>query len=377
MAGAVSLSVRGQNAVVAARTLADTALRLGKPAGALIFASGSLGEQIEPLARAFSRYATSVPALVVSGAGVLTEKGEIERDSAAAAVAWSGGRSTVAVFQDMRQAMAERKIERWTQSSPRSSGLALFLRSDALGRGALTLDLGAAGVPVFGGGAVGNPGVVAVDEQGEVHSGECAAMLIGSSLPPTIKSSPGCRLLTPLRTITKARGALVLRIDDEPALDVLTAATSRLPDQPLVFAALAPDAPPSGDGRRPNLRLRAIGGIDPGRRALLISDEAREGVRLAFAVRDAQAARADFETVTRDLTRELAGAAPRFGVYLNCAGRGSSMYGSADVDTRILRNRFGELPLAGMNSAFEIAESAGTAAIQLYTGVLALFRAPS
>jgi small ligand-binding sensory domain FIST len=100
-------------------------------------------------------------------------------------------------------------------------------------------------------------------------------------------------------------------------------------------------------------------------------------MRIAFAVRDARAARADFDAMLRSLERDLAGGAPEFGIFLNCAGRGSALYGSPDVDTRAVRGRFNGLPLAGMQSSFEIAPYGGRPTLQLYTGVLALFSAPS
>jgi small ligand-binding sensory domain FIST len=98
---------------------------------------------------------------------------------------------------------------------------------------------------------------------------------------------------------------------------------------------------------------------------------------MAFAVRDAAAARSDLEATTARMSRETAGAAPRFGVYVNCAGRGASLYGAQDVDTRVIRARFPDLPFAGMHSSFEIAPHAGAPALQLYTGVLTLFTVPS
>jgi small ligand-binding sensory domain FIST len=64
-------------------------------------------------------------------------------------------------------------------------------------------------------------------------------------------------------------------------------------------------------------------------------------------------------------------------LYINCAGRGSSLYGQYDVDTRILRARFGDLPFAGIQSSFEIAPYCGRPALQLYTGVVAVFTTPS
>jgi small ligand-binding sensory domain FIST len=133
----------------------------------------------------------------------------------------------------------------------------------------------------------------------------------------------------------------------------------------------------SGETGRPALVVRGIQGVDPDRRAIVVSDELREGMRVAFAVRDGRAAREDFEAMTRELEREIAGAAPRFGVYLNCAGRGSGLYGAHDIDAKILRARFPGLPFAGMASSFEIAPHFGRPTMQLYTGVFALFTSPS
>ncbi|MEY2936514.1 MAG: hypothetical protein RL033_7263, partial [Pseudomonadota bacterium] len=92
-----------------------------------------------------------------------------------------------------------------------------------------------------------------------------------------------------------------------------------------------------------------------------------------FGVRDAQAARDDLERLTRELRRDIAGAAPLSALYVNCSGRGRSLYGRPNVDTRILRERFGDIPVAGMQSSFEIAPHGDSPSFQLYTGVVALF----
>ena len=62
---------------------------------------------------------------------------------------------------------------------------------------------------------------------------------------------------------------------------------------------------------------------------------------------------------------------------MSCAGRGNGLYGAPDVDVRLLRSRFPEVPVAGLHSSFEIAPSGGRPALQLYTGVVGLFAAPS
>jgi small ligand-binding sensory domain FIST len=310
----------------------------------------------------------------------LTERGEIEDQAAAAILAWSGGSAETLTVQgsnaeDISEALARAIGDRAGRSAP--AGL-LFVRPDGFGPHVFEPLQQARGLRnIFGAGTLAGMDTYAVNANGEVQSGAAAVMLLKGE-PPLIRTSPACRLLTPLRRITETRGSMVVSVEGEPALDVLSAVGQDLTDQPLVFAVLAPDEGLEGRaGGRPELLVRAVQGVDPVRRSLLVSEEICVGMRLAFAVRDAGAARSDLESVTRELQRDIAGAAPRFGVYINCAGRGSSLYGAYDVDTRIMRARFGDMPLAGMQSSFEIAPHTGKPTLQLYTGVLALFTALS
>jgi small ligand-binding sensory domain FIST len=380
---AASFSLKAQSPARVARSVSDTLERVGKPAGGLVFVSGALAQQLEQVATEVAQVVRSkargTPLLLVSGAGVLSEKGELEGQSAAAGVLWGGGRSETlaidATGDDLGEAFARVLADRAGRTAPT---VLMFARAQGFGPHVLEPLQEARGTPhIFGGGAVGDPGVFAIDVEGRPLTGGAVAMLVRGLTPPVLRASPACRLLMPLRGISEVRGSMVLRIEGEDALDVLNAVGAELTDQPLVFAVLAEQAKPGEESARPELVLRAVQGVDPVRRGLVVSDEVRVGMRLAFAVRDAGAARADLEAATRDLQRELMGAAPRFGVYVNCAGRGSALYGAYDVDTRILKSRFGDVPLAGMQSAFEIAPHAGHPTVQLYTGVVALFTVPS
>jgi small ligand-binding sensory domain FIST len=176
----------------------------------------------------------------------------------------------------------------------------------------------------------------------------------------------------PLR-ITRAHGSTVFELDGEPALDSLSQAGSQLVGEPLLLVALvaSPDEPP-----RPPV-LRAVQGVDPVRGGLILSDRVPEGAWVAFAAREAGAARADLERMLRDVATEARGAAVRFGLYFNGRGRGTGLYGASDVDCRLIRGRFRDLPLAGFTSAFEFVSAHGQTTLQLYSGALALFTIPS
>jgi small ligand-binding sensory domain FIST len=363
-----------------ATSLAHALSQVRSPSGAVVFVSGSLVNALDDLTDKIAKMRPGIAVAIGAGSGVLTERGEIEDQSAAAGIVWTGGRSELVELSpgdenDVGPALARLLSDRTGKTAPT---VVTLLRPDAFGPSTLApLDEFRGTRNVIGAGTVGDPGAAGVDASGGKVRGSIAMILRGTA-QPAIRTSHSVRLLAPLRPITACRGALLLEVDGEPALDVLAAQGERLSDRPLLFAVLA-DEPASGptEGGRPALVVRGIQGVDPDRRALVISEEIREGMRVAFGIRDARAARDDMEAITRELERDIAGAAPRFGLYVNCSGRGSSLYGAHDVDSKILKSRFPGLPFAGISSSFEIAPRLGRPTLQLYSGVFALFTSPS
>jgi len=319
-----------------------------------------------------------MPLLIAAGAGVLTERGEIEGEPAAVALAFRGGKPEAFVASggtpdDATQLLAERLVERSAGASPTAFVCA---RADGVGVDALEPLLRTRPMNLIGAGTTGSAPIAAVDREGQVALGALGAMLMRGLTPARVRASPACRLLMPLRPITAAQGPLLLEIGGEPALDVLKSAAESVSGQPLILTVLAPETSPL-DTARSDLLVRGIQGVDPARRAILLAGDLVIGERIAFAVRDAGSARTDLELCVRELGRDAGGAAPLFGVYVSCAGRGSGLYGSPDVDLRILRGRFPEVPWVGMHSAFEIAPFQGKANVHFYTGVVGLFTRPS
>ncbi|WP_437925510.1 FIST C-terminal domain-containing protein [Sorangium sp. So ce291] len=382
--------------------LADLRSAVPSASGGIVFVSGQLAQRASGVAELVRSTWRGIPACVVPAAGVLSERGELEGDTGASGVLWSGGR--VAPFALPERAEDPSRALRETLArtiGPRSATAILFARPGALAAGALEgLASCAPGACVFGAGTASSS-AIGVTSQGELIEGPVTGLAITGFAPPIVDASPAARLLSSFHPVEEVSGGVVLRAGGRPALDLLSAATATLGEQasaqPLVLAALAdPAVDPRGDAAEPatlgsvgsvgsvgpvspvRYVLRPIRGIDPARRGLLLGDDARPGARLAFAVRDAAAARAGLEGIARHVSRSALGSAPRFALYLSCAGRGQDLYGAPDVEARILRQRFADLPIAGMHSSFEIAPWApGEARLALYTGVLALFRAPS
>lgn len=397
MTTAQSFTFIGEDPEKGARAFTQAARRVARPSGAVLFAAGSVGERVLELGRAVARAAPGLPLCVVTGAGVVSEKGEVEGQSAATGIIWSGGRTEAfSVSGNNAEALGSQLSSaiRAIEGAAQSTTALVFARPNGLAPHVLEPLGELRRTRVLGAGTVGEAPVVSVAADGQVSVGQAGGLVLTGLSAPLVRASAACRLLMPLRVITKTRGSMVLEIEGAPALEVLSSVADNLQDQPLVFVALAPpprDDPsnidptlehrlePRGErsAERPEVLIRAVQGVDPVRRGLLVSDEVRPGMRLAFAVRDAKAAREDLQTAVRELLREANGAAPRFGIYLNCAGRGSSLYGQKDVDLKILKARLGDLPLAGMQSSFEVSEVGGKPALQLYTGVLGVFTAPS
>jgi len=349
-----------------------------RSAAGVVFVSGALLERQESIGRLLSAKRFGIPILLVGGSGVSSERGELEAESAATGLVWSGGTAEIGVIDagNRDEGLCEGLGSFLARAGPRSA-VALFVPPGGFTPRAIQrLGSRSFGVPIFGGGAVGEPGVLAIGPHGEIVTGRAVALAAHDFGVPRVRTAHSCRLLSPLQPITRVRGSTVLELGGEPALDVLTRAGAALPGQPLVFTVLAAE-PAAAGGEPPELLVRGVQGIDPAVRGLVVSNEAREGMWMAFGVRDGRAAQSEFERVTRALARDIAGALPLCALHVNCGGRGHHLYGRANVDTRILRERFGDIPLAGVQSSFEIAPFGDAQSFQLYTGVVTLFTALS
>ena len=69
------------------RGLGDTLAKLERPAGCLVFVSGGLATALTEVARSVADAKPKVPVVIAGGAGVLSEAGEIEGETAASILA--------------------------------------------------------------------------------------------------------------------------------------------------------------------------------------------------------------------------------------------------------------------------------------------------
>jgi small ligand-binding sensory domain FIST len=367
-----------------ARALVDTLRAVPRPAGGLVFVSGQLARQANELATLLTKVWKGVPALVVPAAGILSDRGEVERTSAVGGLVWSGGRAEPVVLDTAQDPLSEGLARAWTGLSKglRPHTLVLFARPEAAGFESFDGPLPfAPELCVFGGGTAGGP-PLSVSASAVIEASRAVGLALGGLAAPLVEVSPALRLLTSFEPIEEVAGEMLLRLGGRPALEALSAAAATLRSgasaapQPVVFAALAEAADLERDP--PRFAVRNVRGVDPTRRGIVVGPELRVGMRCAFGVLDGPEARADLERAARRLVEASRGSAPNFGLFLTCAGRGQGLYGTPEVESRLLRQRLGDAPWLGMHSSFELAPwGPGRAKMQFFTAVMAMFRSPS
>ncbi|MDM0106755.1 FIST C-terminal domain-containing protein [Variovorax sp. J22R24] len=238
---------------------------------------------------------------------------------------------------------------------------------------------------------------------GGVFSGGLSGVVFGEGVRLVSRVTQGCQPVSIEREITEADGNLLLKLDGEPALDVLLddlQVSLDAPEQAVdaVRATLVGLSEAGSDGFRrtrdlgADVRVRHIIGLDPTRRGVAIADNAEAGMRMSFCRRNAQAARSDLMRVCAEIREELepeeqtlataravaageAEAAPHparriaGAVYVSCSGRGGPHFGAPGAELQIVRHALGDVPLVGFFAAGEIARNH----LYGYTGVLTVF----
>jgi len=179
----------------------------------------------------------------------------------------------------------------------------------------------------------------------------------------------GCIPIGPVRRIDEARDNVVMAIDGRPALAVfLDEIGPDLARDPrglggVIFAGLPVQGSDTGD-----YLVRNLMAIDPRQGWIVLGAEVAPGDPILFCRRDPASARADLDRMLKQLAGRLQ-APPKAGIYVSCIARGAALFGEPGVETGMIREQFGDIPLIGFFANGEISRD------RLYghTGVLTLF----
>jgi small ligand-binding sensory domain FIST len=319
-----------------------------------------------------------------SATGVLTSGEELENASAVAVLALAGDTQLPrplfqqGVRDDSRVAGARlgREALRALGGDARGAALAVLIDPGELDAADFVLGIaeGAPDLLITGAGASGGAKGSRVFMNREAYPDACVALLFPAAFHPTFGMTQGCQGLTEPMTITAADGNLILEIEGRSPIDILEQALAEPRNRGLgqMTGHLLAGIGDIASAGRSDYVVRPFAVADSESRALAVAEPVRAGQTIRFTLRDAIGARDDMKAMLDEQAEARGDATPRFGVYFNCAGRGSALYGQPGLDPELIRRRFGQMPVIGIESSFEIAPACGKPRIHMFTGVLLL-----
>ncbi|TAJ25724.1 MAG: hypothetical protein EPO64_07635, partial [Nitrospirae bacterium] len=126
---------------------------------------------------------------------------------------------------------------------------------------------------------------------------------------------------------------------------------------------------------RGDFLVRNLIGADRGSGSVAIGDRVQEGQTVQFHLRDAQSASEDLNVLLA-ADRAKHQKPPLGALLFSCCGRGRGLFGRAHHDIAAVREREGEMPIAGFFAQGEIGPVGGSNFLHGYTASLALFSEP-
>ncbi|KAA0682760.1 FIST N-terminal domain-containing protein [Roseomonas genomospecies 6] len=213
------------------------------------------------------------------------------------------------------------------------------------------------------------PGNTATMTAGPVADGGVSGVLFAPQVPVATGLSQGCTPIGPVRTITAAEDNVVLEIDGRPALDVFKEDIGELLARDLkrvsgyIFAGL-----PIAGSDTADYLVRDLIAIDPRAGWIAVAHHVQSGQPILFTRRDQQSAEADMRRMLANLKKRVK-TTPKGALYVSCIARGPSLFGEGSQELALIRETFGDIPLAGFFASGEISN----ARLYGYTGVLTLF----
>jgi small ligand-binding sensory domain FIST len=353
---------------------------------AVVFAGARHGDdEFRGVLSAIERAVRPAALIGCSATGVITGTDELENGTAVATLLVQSDRELPAplveagVRRDARAAGVRLGRAAMGQLGGDAEGATLVVLVDPhdLDAAALLAGIGdgAPGLAVTGAGASGGENGARVFVGTTALVDAVVALALPGWLSPTTGISHGCQGVCAPMTITAAEGNVILEIDGRPPRDVLREALTLPGNRPLEQLAvplLAGIGDRACDGRSDYVVRPFLVADEEDGRTLAVAEPVRTGQTIRFTLRDAIGAREDMKAMLGEQVEARQARPAALGLYFNCAGRGSALYGRSGLDPELIRRRFADLPLVGIESSFEIAPACGRPRVHMFTGVLLL-----
>ena len=235
------------------------------------------------------------------------------------------------------------------------------------------------GVPVIGGMASGaaSAGDNRLMLNGEVSTTGAIGVAIGGEVRVDCIVSQGCRPVGSTWLVTRAKTNLIQELGQRPALvaaqETAQAAASAdqflLQEHGLLLGRVINEY--KDRFGRGDFLVRSVVGADADAGYIVVPDFFRVGQTVQFHVRDKQTAEEDLRLLleSQKLHDEPAGV-----LLCTCNGRGSRLFEQPNLESRILREALGDVPMAGFFAAGELGPIGGENFLHGFTASIALFR---
>ena len=213
---------------------------------------------------------------------------------------------------------------------------------------------------------------------GFYRSGVVGLAMHGDIVVDTVVAQ-GCRPIGKPMHVTGCERNILLELDGHPPLEVLKEIFQRLSErdrelaQHSLFLGVVMDEFNDNPGLGDFL-IRNIVGMDPRAGALGIGEMLKEGQTVQFHLRDANTSSEDLNSMLTRYTENGVAKSASGALLFQCLGRGSYLYGRADHDTDMFRDKVGNMPLTGFFCNGEIGPVGGSTFLHGYTSSFGIFR---
>ena len=223
------------------------------------------------------------------------------------------------------------------------------------------------------------PGDNALYMLDQVHSSGAVGLAVHGNIAVDTVVAQGCRPIGQPMQITACRSNVLSGLDDRTPFEILKEIFAGLNDrdrelaQHSLFLGVVMDvfneSPQIGD-----FLIRNIVGGDPRRGELSIGEMLKEGQTVQFHLRDADTSVQDLDGMLTQYAANHPVHQEAGAILFSCLGRGSHLYGRADHDTDMFREKVGVIPLAGFFCNGEIGPVGGSTFLHGYTSSFGIFR---
>ena len=208
--------------------------------------------------------------------------------------------------------------------------------------------------------------------------GLIAVALSGDVMVDTVVAQ-GCRPIGEPAVVTKCNQNFLVEIDHQPPLQYLGQLVEQLSDydrnlmRTSLFLGVQMD-PMNDSPKRGDFLIRNLIGIDYNAGVLGVGALLQEGQIVQFHLRDKVTSSEDLEEMLRNYAVTKLPVDAQGALLFSCVGRGQHLYGLANHDTSVFREKIKSIPIGGFFCNGEIGPIGSTTYIHGYTSSFGVFR---